>query len=225
VTLTPPPNDLPAIIRQLRLQIEESNRRHLGGVPVVGALSDVTNPITGQLVILSADNIVYRWDGAAWKAATALGGNAAATRQSARYRQTTAQNINNAADTPLQFQTCDRPSNNVVASGTGNTTFTLQKSGDWTIATGCRYLGNSGGGERSLYISTDPITTLSNRLLQNSAFPGPSPGTVSVSLTDYFTAGTAIDIGAYQSCGATLGMDLGIPNITRVTFTYHGQEE
>jgi hypothetical protein len=207
------------------MEVYDGTAYRAQSVPVVATLADVTNPLTGMLVILSTINMLMRYDGAAWKSAAALGGSAVGTRHSARYRQTSAQSIVNGTDTPIQFQTPDRTCTDVVASGTGNSIFTLQRSGSWTIAAGCRLVANAGGGERGLSISTDPVTVSANHLVQTSVFPGGAPGTMTISLTDYFTAGTPIDIGVFQNCGGALSMALDLPNIVRVTFTYHGQEE
>ncbi|MFJ8913434.1 hypothetical protein [Amycolatopsis sp. NPDC102389] len=38
------------------------------GTVTTGALADITNPFTGQLAILTTDNILYRWTGSAWNA-------------------------------------------------------------------------------------------------------------------------------------------------------------
>jgi hypothetical protein len=196
----------------------------LGGF-VVSNLNQITNPYTGQYAHNTSDGILYRYDGAAWKAAAALSGNAVGTRHHATFIHSVSQSIPNSSDTPIQFPQVNQPSNDVVASGAGNQVFTLQRTGQWTIVAGYGVTGNAGAGERSIMISLNPMSTAANQLLRNSVFPGANVGRLSMSMTDYFTAGAAIVIGAYQSSGVALNTDLALVNAGRVSFTYHGQEE
>ncbi len=42
------------------------------GTVTTGALADITHPFTGQLAILTTDNVLYRWTGSAWVGTVSL---------------------------------------------------------------------------------------------------------------------------------------------------------
>lgn len=69
------------------IEVHDGTAWRVQGTQTVAALADITNPKTGQLALLSTDNILYRYNGSGWLAVvhTDVGGG------HARYRQTAAQ--------------------------------------------------------------------------------------------------------------------------------------
>lgn len=72
-------------------------------IPVVTDPATISSPFTGQLCFRTTDNLVYRYDGAAWVDCIATGGNSDATRHEARYTQTTQQPVADTTDTKMTF--------------------------------------------------------------------------------------------------------------------------
>lgn len=76
------------------------------------ALANVTNPVTGQMALLTTDNYVYRWTGAAWVpafAATDIGGE---------WRDARTTPALGTASTKLQFATNVFAANGITFNGT-----------------------------------------------------------------------------------------------------------
>ncbi len=137
-----------------------ASKMNESSIPVVSSTSDITTPFTGQIVFSTADNMLYRWTGAAWLAIAATGGSTAATMHEARYHQiASAQVIATATDTKAKFEQAITVCDDVTPSGAGSTDFLLNRAGVWRIGVGIRYLGNAGGGERHLFIQTGSAFT------------------------------------------------------------------
>jgi hypothetical protein len=86
----------------------------------------------------------------------------------------------------------------VVASGVGNTDFSLQRPGLCYVETGLRYLGNAGSGERTLYLQTGSTFDVTQRITwQAMNIVGAGGATLVCStiiriaaITDVFAAGS-----------------------------------
>lgn len=96
----------------------------------VGALSDITDPVAGQTVLLTTDLMIYRYTGSAWLAVmhTAPGGGYA------RYKRTTAQSDAFVAAQWIRqaFDVAVNTSPDVTPNGSFDQ-FTLVRGGTWDI--------------------------------------------------------------------------------------------
>lgn len=147
----------------------------------------------------------------------------ALTALAARYEQRTTQSITNAADNKLKFETAVHTNTDVVASGTGNTDFALQRAGFWLVTVGLRYLGNAGGGERHIFAQTGSAFAVASRVSGSAlANVGSSPTTVTASSVFKIAAATTVIVGAFQNCGAALSTDVGFGGTNHVSFTWLG---
>jgi hypothetical protein len=142
----------------------------------------------------------------------------------ARYEQkSSAQSISSSTDTKLKFETAVHTNTDVVASGTGNTDFALQRAGFWLVTTGIRYLGNAGGGERHIFPQTGSAFAVANRIGGVTAVNvGSAPCTISTATVFKIAAVTTVIIGAWQNCGAALSVDTGFGGANHVSFTWLG---
>lgn len=194
-------------------------------IPVVSSTADITGgigPFTGQIIFNTTDNMLYRYDGAAWVAFAATGGNTVATQHEARYQQTVAQSCATGADTKLSFNSATYTSNDVTASGTGNTDFLLNRGGVWLVTASMRWVSNAGGGERHLFLSTGTVLgTLANRFAgSTSGNVGTTPISLSVASIIRVSAGTSVFAGCFQNCGAALNTDVGFGGSNHISLTW-----
>ncbi len=124
-----------------------------------------------------------------------------------------------------KFETADHTNTDVVASGTGNTDFALQRTGFWLIIANIRFTNNAGGGERAIYIvnsATLPSTTLW-KAHQNNTNVGNTPTSLNLAtVVTVLTVPTTYVIGIFQSCGAALNTDVGFGGGNHVSFTWLG---
>lgn len=143
------------------------------------------------------------YEGGAWKNCITSAADLA------RYRTDNTQTLSSGVNTKILFSQWDSLSSNVNISA-GNDTFTLLKSGIWSITANLRFTTVAGAsGERYAAImdGAGSLTT-GNRYAQTSTFPGGgTAGTVSVSTTRRFNANDTISILGYQTSGATATMD------------------
>lgn len=189
-------------------------------IAVVSTTATITSPYTGQVIFNTTDNMLYRYDGSAWTAFLATGGNTAATRHEARYEQTSGQSISNITDTKLQFPTAVDTTNDVTASGTGNTDFLLNRDGVWLLTASDRYLAGTTG-ERHLALCTGTtVSTLSARIAVQSVFPGTAAGSLAVATTKRLTAGTSIFAATWQSNGGSLALETAFGSTNHISLTW-----
>jgi hypothetical protein len=194
-------------------------------IPVVGATTDITGglgPFAGQIIFCTADNMLYRYDGTAWVAFLATGGNTAATRHEARYEQTVAQSCANTTDLKLNFNSAVTTSNDVTASGTSNTDFAINRAGVWLITASMRWVAGTAG-ERHLFLSTGTVAgTLANR------FAGTSSGNVATtpisqsvaSVLRISTPGASVFAGCWQNNGGALNTDVAFGGSNHISLTW-----
>lgn len=189
-------------------QAAAGNHTHpTASIPVVSSTASITSPFTGQVIFNTTDNMLYRYDGSAWVAFLATGGNTAATRHEARYEQTSGQSIANTTDAKVQFPTAVTTSNDVTASGTGNTDFSLSRLGVWLLTASIRYAPATGG-ERHLSIATGTnVATLTSRVVMQSTFPGSAAGPVAVATVIRITATTSVMAATWQNNGSAVAME------------------
>jgi hypothetical protein len=188
---------------------------------VVSSTASVTTPYTGQVIFNTTDNMLYRYDGAAWVAFLATGGGTSATTHEARYEQTTFQSIANSTDTKLAFNTAVTTCSDVTASGTGNTDFALGRAGLWRVSAGLRYVTGTSG-ERDLFMATGTtIGTLANRFVGASdGAVGGAAGTLNVSTDIRVTAGTSVFAGTFQNNGGALATEVGFGHTVHIALTW-----
>jgi hypothetical protein len=187
---------------------------------IVTSTASVTSPTTGQIVFNTTDNMLYRYDGATWVAFLATGGGTAATTHEARYEQTTLQAIANATDTKLQLNTSVTTCTDVVASGTGNTDFALNRAGVWRCSAGVRFATGTTG-ERDLFMGTGTtVGTLANRIVGTSTAGSTLGITLSVSTDIRVISGTSVFAGVFQSNGGSLNTDVAFGHTIHAAFTW-----
>ncbi len=162
--------------------------------------------------VLTADSA--QSTGLAWKSPAVV---------SARYEHTTTMNIVNVTDTKIKFNSAVYTCTEVVASGTGNTDFALNKDGLWRVSAAVRYNGNAGGNERHLFGQTGTSFNAANRFdSQVAVNVGVAPVTVSCSTDIRVTSGTSICFGGFQNSGNTVGTDVGFGGTAHITMTWLG---
>jgi hypothetical protein len=147
----------------------------------------------------------------------------ALTPLAARYEHRTSQSVSNVTDSKIKFETATHTNTDVVASGTGNTDFALQRVGFWLITASLRYLGNAGSGERHLFLQSGSAFAVANRISGIAlANVGSAPVTVSTATVIKIAAATTIILGAFQNCGAALSTDVAFGGTNHVAFTWLG---
>jgi hypothetical protein len=195
-----------------------------GGEPivVVDALSDIVSPVMGMWALLKSNYIIHRYNGA-WVPAMPLGsGTTNATRHRARYVKNAPQSIPSSvtAYTAVSFQTVAEACEDVTASGTGNTTFTLNRDGEWDIAVQGSYTGNPGGGRRGLFL-LDSITAPTVKYASQVAFPEvDAAADVSCAVVGrWFAAGTVIRPATFHEGSGAVSM-VATQEGTAITFAW-----
>ena len=181
------------------------------GTQTVAALADITNPKTGQLALLTTDNFLYRWSGSTWIAVLNLftGGSFA------RYYQNAAHSIPTTTNTAFRFQVAQTAHADVTPSGTGNSIFTLNRGGRWTInATG---VIDSNTSFRAVEIND---STFATRYAGDSKSATATSSTHHVSLSRSFSAGSTISLSGYQTGGAV--NTLPVSELLSISFKWDG---
>jgi hypothetical protein len=105
---------------------------------VTAALANITNPFTGQMALLTTDNVAYRWTGAAWVATfagTDIGGE---------WRDARTTPAINTGSTKLQFATNVYAANGITFNGTD--TWTVQYDGKYEVFCQLRATSAQNGG-------------------------------------------------------------------------------
>lgn len=200
-------------------------RLNTSSIPVVSSTADISGgigPFAGQLCFNTTDNMIYRYDGAAWIAIIATGGSTAATMHEARYEQKAAQSIPNVTDTKLTFPTAVTVSNDITASGVGNTDFAINRAGVWLITASIRFVAGTTG-ERHQFLSTGTVVgTLANRFVgDSSGNVATAPASLSVaSVLRISTPGASVFSGGYQSNGGALNTDVAFGSSNHISFTW-----
>lgn len=183
------------------------------GSSIADLTSAVTSPYMDQLGTVTNLNMVVRWDGLAWVGIMPMGGTSSAHRRDAQYAQSVLQTIPTNSVTALQFPTARYTSDDVVASGTGNDTFTLQRAGLWRVSASTR-LGGGGGAERSLEVNniTDGVLIAATNSTGQSV--------ANLVCGDEFrltTTGKQFRVQVYQATGGNQDTS---PSHTKVSFTW-----
>lgn len=143
----------------------------------------------------------------------------------ARYAQKgSAQSVPNAADTKMKFETVVHSNTDVIASGTNNTDFALQRTGFWLIDGGARFMSSAGSGERHFFLQTGSAFAIANRMSQaNYGNVGSTLVTVSTATVIKVTAAPlTIIAGLFQNSGGALSLDVAFGEICHIGFTWLG---
>lgn len=189
-------------------------------LPVVEYTTEIAYPYAEQVVINITDRMLYRYTGSAWEAFLALGGTTAATRHECRYNQNANQNLNNVTDTKIQFQSAALTCNDVVVSGTGNTDFTVGRSGLWRINTCLTLLGGANGSRHvNLQLgSTIDFTKWFSRGTNTNV--GGSLASIVVSSDIRLVAGNVICVIGWQDSGGVLSTDTFFGTSNHISLTW-----
>jgi hypothetical protein len=181
-------------------EVSDGTAWRIRGFVTAAALADVTDPYTGQLVLLSTDSMIYRWTGAAWLGVkhTAAGGG------QARYQATVAQTIPNTTDTKITFATVTYSHTDFTMSG--NNTLTANRAGLVTAHSSLRMSTASGGsGEVFMFLGSGSNSAV--RYAIDSKF---TTAPVSMSLADEFRVAVndTISLYVWQSGGGARDTDV-----------------
>lgn len=194
--------------------------RYGAAIPVVASTGSITGPFTDQVIINSTDRMLYLYDGSAWVAFLATGGNTAATTHESRYEQRTLQTLTTSTDTKLKFDSINTSCSDVTASGTGNTDFNLVRGGLWAITAAVRYVAGTAG-ERHIFIQTGTTFNAANRFASQTAVNvGTAPVTVTCSAVIRFAANTSICVGGWQNNGGNLNTDVGFGGTAHLSMAW-----
>lgn len=170
--------------------------QHLG-VATVSATSQITVPRTGQLILLTTDNLLYRYNGTAWVTAISTGtGNPDGGL--ARYDPTGPQSIANNSDVFLNFPTAVTSTTDVTK--TTDSTFTINRAGTWFVEAQVAW-GDNAVGNRSLHI----VDGANNNIrYSGNVIAATSRSIVQCGTMVYLTSGTTIRVMVGQTSGAAL---------------------
>lgn len=159
-------------------------------IPVVSATSDILAPFTGQIVFNTTDNKLYRYTAGSWVKLTAF----------ARYERTgaTPQTQTTNTDMVMQFPTTVTSSPDVVATGTGNSVFTVQP-GLWIMTAAARF--SAATPTREMNIAAGSTTWSTNNIISASGSSSFNCGETTI--LDCSVA-TAVTVGTWQSSGGSI---------------------
>ncbi len=211
------------------LEINDGDKWRVPSIPVCTSLADiramVTDPLPGQLVFSTQDNLVYRWNGADWIGSVATGGGAVGTtatptRHEARYEtRGNVQSFASGVDTRSRFPTVVYASPDITASA-NNDTFTLNRAGIWSIDAAFRMTAPGGSGEYHTYMAiTDGVNTGIRYTNTMSRWFNTSPGTMSCATTNFFNAGATVSV-IFWTDNAGRVHDAGWANVNHVSLTW-----
>lgn len=186
-----------------------------GASPVIAVVPNtgvVDSPAADDVVFDLSDGLIKRYTGTVWSSLGYYG--KVASSGHARYASSTAQTIPNATVTKAQFGSATTTTADVTASGAGNVTFTLNRTGVWRITANVVF--ESGTGYRALAISNDALST---RYAQQSATVSTTSQSLNVSVERVLTSGSAVCVTLYHETGSALDT-LAVEGLVHVTFTW-----
>jgi hypothetical protein len=189
---------------------------------IVTAFADlathITNPFEGQLAFVTADDAFAIYSGSAWVYQL----QTANTQNLCRYKQNAAHAVAHNTDTKARFQASVSTTPDVTVSGTGNTDFTLNRSGRWRIETSVRYAASASLLERHVFICTSGNLVTPRFCEQQIAQTANAPASLAVSTTKRFAAATAISVGLFQNSGVSINTDPVFDEVFSISLTWEG---
>lgn len=164
----------------------------------VNALSDITNPITGQTCTLRSDNYLYRWSGSAWIAAQSL-----SNTSYIEYNRTANQTIPNVTLQGILFNGASPKTSVDITTATvsGGTEFTVLRAGRWLWTTNGSLNGSTGGTFRGWWLENP---TTSTRHAMQGGHVSAFFAAFSVSREVTMAANEKMRVVAYHDAGAGL---------------------
>ncbi len=186
-----------------RIELDVLTGTSSAGTPTIPSCTKDTTKWETSLAVVSVGNSV----------STITAGNVDDQREYqgvfAKYRANDGanQDVPNNAVTKVEFPTVVTKSADVIATGTNNTDFELQRAGEWTVFVniGWETLFADFDGTRWAFLC--PSTAVTPRYASVSTRPDPADaalsGGQSFSVTERFTAGTKLSIYVYQNSGST----------------------
>ncbi|MGH3673262.1 MAG: hypothetical protein ACRDSH_21990 [Pseudonocardiaceae bacterium] len=112
----------------------------------------------------------------------------------------------------------------VQDSGFGNTGYLLKRIGRWSVSAAMRYAGDSGGGERHIFIQewVDAFDTSKRIASQTNTNVGSVPVTVTCSTSFRIAAPTTIVVALFQNSGHLMSTDVGYGGTNHIALTWDG---
>jgi hypothetical protein len=198
------------------LEVNDGAAWRVSSVPVCTALTDITNPYQGQLVVSLADGLLYTYNGTAWVGAVATGG----TLHEARYESRVSQTFPQGKDTRIVFPTVAYSTPDVTT--TDNSVFTINRGGLWSISLNIRLAPDGGSASYEMYSAiTDGGDIIGTRYAHQNGFFGPlTPPTVSCSTQVRLAAGATISGTAFTQASTNRASDPSFGGPNNITFTW-----
>jgi hypothetical protein len=165
----------------------------------VDDLADILAPVAGDLAVLTTDNMLYRYTGAAWLGVLHLD-----IEGHAKYKNVATQSIPSNTLRKLYLPTAvDTTTDVTLTAGTTSTGsyLTLNRGGLWTVDAGVLYGFGAGTTFRGLSLSDDVHTTTWKG---NSGYSTISALSLDVSTTRRFPVGQRIAAWVYHEVGAPI---------------------
>jgi hypothetical protein len=170
--------------------------------------------------VISTQGTLDRWDSVSstWQTLAVLGPGAGYAKYTAAITATGAsQTLTQNATTPVQFINAESTCPDVVASGTNNTTFTLNRAGKWAFAVGRRIVVGTTGAHFAQLVRNDTSQIIA------AWGPGPLTATNSddgtMSAESYFaTTGISVTLNVTCPAGSNASIGSGAPSTGSRTF-------
>lgn len=164
------------------------------GGAAVGALGDVTDPFTGQTVLLTTDAMIYRWTGALW-----LGVQHTFTAAGmGRYKATATQSIPNTTNTAVTFGAAAEYTTTDVTVTTNNK-FKFNRAGLWKFSTTVQVAGT---GSLYLFVAKSTDLTVTGRYAGANCSGRTGPDTLNVADEERFLVNDEISVGVWHNTGS-----------------------
>lgn len=168
-------------------------------VAVVTSTAVVPSPINNMVVFNLTSGMIERYSSGTATWVPILYYGHAANGGFARYFTNTVQSIPNNITTPVMFHTAVTTSGDVTAGGVNNQQFTLNRAGIWSIQTCIVFASASGFREVAIRNQTGPT-----RYASQNMDAAATSAALSTSVERAFTAGTIIEVTAFQASGGAL---------------------
>lgn len=175
------------------------------GTVSVAALADITDPVGDQVVLLSADKMLYRYiSGTGW---IAFRHTSVSENGRARYLIAPGEpNLGSSAPFKVPFATAEYTTADLTRS-VDNKDFTINRTGWWELGARIGLGGSSTAGTtRWCWIGLSSDSSI--RYITNSVPPAAFTLFISAHDRAHFTAGTVLSVWGFQDSGISLPYDL-----------------
>jgi hypothetical protein len=190
------------------VEVYDGTAWRVQGTVKTGALADITDPLAGQLALLTTDNYLYRYTGSAWIAVQCF----SPTGGIVQYKRTGGSGtVSSGTATKLGFGAAVSVDTSiVVVSGAGNTDFTIQRDGTYDLnATVPWVTASSGTHSYWGYIALAGNQAV--RIAANTDGPNNYQAILNPNKPVRLTAGTALSVFCFQDSAS--GKDISMAEV------------